>query len=122
MEQILLKALAKEPDNRYEDMNALIAAMEGVLAETQMVEVPAPIQQNMKKESSGVKLSPKMIMAVIGAMVIILILAFGIPWAQQKFSPAPVAEATSTKIIIPTATKDTHSSTHSNFIRCCANI
>ena len=107
LEHILLKALAKEPDNRYADMNAMIAAMEGMLAETQKVEVPASIKHEMKKDAPGVKLSPKMVMAVIGAMVVILVMVFGIPWAQQKFSPAPVVEATSTKVLAPTPTKVT---------------
>lgn len=94
VEHILLKALAKEPVNRYPDMNALIAAMEGVLAEAQTVLVPASTPQ-VKKE---VKLSPNMIMAVIGTLAVILIFVFGLPWVQQKFSLAPVWEATSTKV------------------------
>lgn len=105
VEHILLKALAKEPENRYEDMNALIEAMEGVLSETQMVEVSASIQQEMKKEAPSVKLSPKMIMTVVGVLATILILVIGFPWAQQRFSPDPVVEATPTKTLKPTATK-----------------
>jgi serine/threonine protein kinase len=106
IEHILLKALAKEPENRYEDMNALIESMEGVVAETQMVEVPASIQQDAKKETSGIKLSPKTIMTAVGVLVTILVLVFGIPWAQQRFSPAPVVEATPTKAPAPSPTKE----------------
>jgi hypothetical protein len=104
VEHILLNALAKEPENRYPDMNALIAAMEGVLAETQKVEVSASIQQEIKTETLGGKFSPKMIMAVVGALGIILVLVFGIPWAQGKFFAAP--EATPTRTPVPSATRE----------------
>ena len=107
VEHILLKALAKEPDNRYADMNEMIAAMVGVLAESQKAEEPTLIEQEMKKGAPGVKLSPKMIIAIIGAMAVILVVVFGILWAQGKFSPAPVVEATSTKTPLPSPTKIT---------------
>lgn len=107
VEHILLKALAKEPENRYTDMNALIAAMEGVLAKTQMVEVPTFVEQEIKQETPGDKFSPKMIMAVVGGLAIILVLVFGIPWAQQNFLSSPAVEVTPTKTLKPTATKDT---------------
>ena len=107
MVHILLKALAKEPDNRYADMNAMIAAMEVVLAETQKVAVPAPIKHEMQKEISGARLSPKLVMGSIGVIAVILVMVFGIPWAQQRFSPAAMAKATSTKAVVPSATKET---------------
>jgi serine/threonine protein kinase len=106
VEQILLKALAKEPENRYPDMNAMIDAMDSVLAETVKVEVPASIQKEIKKEKPGARISPRVIGAVIGAAAVILILVFGIPWAQKNKSIVPTATAKSTKapVSIPTKT------------------
>ncbi len=102
VEQILLKALAKEPENRYPDMNAMIDAMDGVLAETEKLEVPASIQKQIKKETPGARFSPRVVGAVIGAVVVILFLVFGIPWAQKNLFPAAKAEATPTRTLVPT--------------------
>jgi len=96
VEHILLKALAKEPENRYADMNAMIAVMESVLAEAQTVVTPISTGQVTKENTAGVKRSPKMSMAIIGTLTVILIIVFGIPALKQKFSTAPVVEVTST--------------------------
>ena len=98
IEHILLKALAKEPENRYADMNALIAVMESVLAEAQTVVAPISTGQVAKDEASNAKHTPKMIIAVAGVFAVILILVFGIPWAGQKFSSSPTTEPTSTRL------------------------
>ena len=98
VEQILFKALAKEPENRYADMNALIAAMEKVLAEEQTVLKMAPQNKEEKEgKTTGARPSPKMIMGIVGAVAVILAFVFGIPMAREKFASAPMAEATSTK-------------------------
>jgi hypothetical protein len=47
-----------------------------------------------------------MILTAIGVLVTILVLVFGIPWAQQRFSPAPVVEANPTKAPAPSPTKE----------------
>ena len=100
VEHILLKALAKEPENRYPEMNSMIAAMENVLAKAQTVlKVPASINDDVKKDlATRAKLSPKIVMAVVGVSAVILAFVFGMPFVQKKFAPAPVAEATSTKV------------------------
>ncbi len=97
VERILLKALAKEPENRYADMHAMIAVMESVLAEAQTVVTPITTGQVTKENAPGVKRSPKISIAIIGTLAVILVLVFGIPALKQKFSTAPVVEATSTK-------------------------
>ena len=96
VERILLKALAKEPENRYADMNAMIAVMESVLAEAQTVVTPIATGQVTKENAPSAKRSPKMIMAIIGTLAVILVLFFGIPALKQKFPAAPMLEATST--------------------------
>lgn len=104
VEQVLIKALAKEPENRYEDMHAMIDAMDGILAETVKVEVPATIQQETIKDGSGARYSPRSILVAIGVLAVILVLAFGFRWAQNRSSPASTAEATSTKVPAPNPT------------------
>jgi serine/threonine protein kinase len=94
VEHILFKALAKQPDDRYADMNALIAAMEGVLAEAKKVEVPAPAKRLIKRAVQRNKLWPKLVMAIIGVLAIILVIVFGMPLIKQQFSGIP--EVTST--------------------------
>ena len=105
VEQILLKALAKEPENRYADMNAMIDAMDGVLAETVKVEVPTTARQEITKEAPSARFSPRMVMGVIGALAVMAVLVFGIRGAQRNLFPTPMAEATLTKIPSSTSTK-----------------
>jgi len=68
---------------------------------------PPPKKREKKKAAPFPKPSPKVVMATVGAIVIILVVVFGFPWAQQKFSPAPVVEATLTKPLthLPTPTR-----------------
>ena len=103
VEHILFKALAKEPENRYADMNAMIAAMNALLAETIRVEVPISIQQEVKKEARKVSLSPKLFFSAFGAIVLILVFVFGIPWIGRTLSSAPAIQATYTPMVFPTS-------------------
>ena len=59
VEHILLKALAKEPENRYENMNALIEAMDALLAKTVPIAVPVPPKKEALKEAPRTGSSPK---------------------------------------------------------------
>jgi hypothetical protein len=105
VEHILFKALAKQPEDRYEDMNALISAMEGALTEKQKFEAPVSTKPAKKKA----KPSPKVVRAVIGTLTISLIIVFGTPWIKQQFSWTPettstvkfIAPATSTFTLLP---------------------
>jgi len=99
VEHILFKALAKQPDDRYEDMNALIAAMENQLTASQKNEAPTeliPPRRAEEKVLPRAKPSPKAVLAVVGALTIILVIVFGAPWVKQLFSSAPMATAIST--------------------------
>ncbi|HEY5728766.1 MAG TPA: serine/threonine-protein kinase [Anaerolineales bacterium] len=98
VEHILFKALAKQPEGRYEDMNAFIAAMEGVLSEVQKIETPVPTKRLKKRIAPRPKPSPKVIIAVIGVLAIILTFVFGIPWVSRLLSAMPAADAAVTKI------------------------
>lgn len=98
VENILFKALAKKPEDRFEDMNAFIAAMEGVLAEKQKVEVSAPAKRVKKRAEPRAKFSPKVAMAVAGALTVILVIAFGRSWIIKRFSTESEAGATPTKV------------------------
>jgi serine/threonine protein kinase len=102
VEQILFKALAKQPEDRYEDMNTFIAAMEGVLANAQNVEMPASIKRSEKKTTLHTKSFSKLIGAVIGILAIVLIIVIGAPWMQRRFSGMP--EATSTVALMTQST------------------
>jgi serine/threonine protein kinase len=115
MEHILFKALAKQPDDRYPDMNALIAAMESLLAEVPAVPVQTapptvvhtPAPQPEKKAPASPRFSPKMLMIASGAVALILIVVFGLPWLVNQFPavPADTATPTSTDLaIVPTST------------------
>ena len=111
VEHVVLKTLAKEPNDRYPDMNSLIVAMESVLTEVKKVEspaetkkveekpsvFPAPKKWGKKKALPRDKPSPKVVMTAVGVVVGILLVVLGFPWVKQKFSPAPVAKATLTK-------------------------
>ena len=104
IEQILFKALAKQPEDRYEDMNAMIAAMTEVLTEAQTVLAPTSPKPAEETTAPRVKPSPKMALAVLGALAVILFLGAGISWAMKQFPALPVAEATSTKTSTPPST------------------
>ena len=119
VEHILLKALAKEPSDRFADMNAMIITMETVLTEvkkfketTEIKNVeaktpahpPSGMQQKKKIVFSPPKPSPKVMMSAFGVIVVVLVVAFGTPWVVQKNSPGPTAEAILTKTITPPST------------------
>lgn len=94
VEHILFKALAKQPDDRYLDMNAFIAAMESVLTKEKMVEEPAPVKRLTKGAILSTRSSPKVVMAVIGLLAIALVIIFGTPLIKQQFLGIPVATST----------------------------
>jgi len=97
VEHILFKALAKDPADRYADMNALITAMENALAEAQTVmKVPVSFSDPKKTNTPGIKPSSKMILTGVGAVAVILVLVFGASFIQRKFSSAPTTAPTST--------------------------
>lgn len=96
VEHILFKALAKQPEDRYADINAMIEAMEKVLAEAQTILAPKPPKQAEGMVVPRVKPSPKVVMAIIGAMTVILVIALGAPWVKRQFPAASEAGATST--------------------------
>jgi serine/threonine protein kinase len=105
VEKILFKALAKQPEDRYMDMNALIAAMEGLLASPQQVEAstaPVPTRQVEKKAAPRAKPSRKMVMVFSGMLGAIAIIVLGImaaPVIGSYLSPAP------TNTLSPTVTR-----------------
>jgi serine/threonine protein kinase len=94
VEHILFKALAKQPEDRYADMNALIKAMECALAETKKVETPAPFREVRRKRTLSAKPSIRLVAASIGALVLILVVVLSTPWVKQQFSIAPKATST----------------------------
>ena len=115
VEHIIFKALAKQPEDRYEDMNALIAAMESLLekaptAEIQAVPAPAPSKQEKEKAAPRTKPSGKVIKTVVGTLVVIALIVLGImvaPSIGSYLSPAPTNTPTPTATITatPTATQ-----------------
>jgi len=116
VEHILFKALAKEPADRYPDMNGLITAMENALAEAQTVmKVPVSFGEPKKSSAPGFKPSSKMILTGVGAVAVILVLVFGVSLIQRKFSPASAAEATSTKVQVTSSLTITHPPTATMF-------
>ena len=100
VEHILFKALAKQPEDRYEDMNAFITAMERVLTTIPKTEVLKPVKRVMKKRATIVMPPPKVIMAIAGAIIVILVIAFGGSWVIKQFSVESAARATSTKVSV----------------------
>jgi len=97
VEQVLFKALAKDPNDRYADMDAFTAALKDILTKGQKTEVTDPI----KHEKKTAKPLPRVALAVIGVPGII---AFTI----ISFTVAPKIIAsinpTATNTLTPTAT------------------
>ena len=86
VEHILFKALAKQPEDRYADMNALIAAMEGLLAGASKAEaqaVPVPSKRAKKKAAPRARPSNMVIRAILGTLGMIVILVLGIMIAPK---------------------------------------
>ena len=115
VEKILFKALAKQPEDRYVDMNALITSMESLLATSQMAKAQAGsvLSRKVKKKAAlRAKPSDKVIKTVVGTLVVIAIIVLGVMVAPKISgifaSPAPANTAsppvTITKISIATPT------------------
>ena len=100
VEHILFKALAKQPEDRYEDMDTFITAMVSVLTDAQTIEASVPTKRVKKKSTTHVKPSRRSIMIVVGALTAILVVALGLQWVNQQFSNAPEATST-TALTIP---------------------
>ena len=100
VEHILLKALAKEPENRFVDMKAVIEAMEEALAEIPLA-IP-PGQWGTQKTG----LSAKWFAAIPAVLALIFLAVVGIPIARQMSAPAPEVEPTWTPIIYPTSLQE----------------
>jgi len=100
VEHILLKALSKEPDGRYQNMDAMIGAMENLFADTQNMKESAPSKRAQKKNTLQAKL-----FVAIGATVVILAFVLGSPWVIQQLSSAPNTKPTPTKLLaVPLST------------------
>jgi branched-chain amino acid transport system substrate-binding protein len=113
VEKILFKALAKQPEDRYMDMNALIAAMEGLLASPQQVEAstaPVPTRQVEKKAAPRAKPSRKAVTAVIGTLGAVGLIVLGIMLAPGI---GGYLNSASTSTSIPTRTSPPPSTTTS---------
>ena len=96
VEHILLKALAKEPENRFADMEAVIDAMEVALAE-----IPLAIPSGQwGAQNAG--LSAKWFAVIPAVLALIFLAVVGIPILRQMSAPAPEVEPTWTPIIYPT--------------------
>jgi len=98
VEHILFKALAKQPEDRYEDMNSFITAMEDVLTTKDMTEVPISVKRVKKKRATSVMPSPKAIIAIVGVIGVILVIAFGGSWVTKQLSAESKTGVTSTKV------------------------
>jgi serine/threonine protein kinase len=88
VEHILFKALAKQPEDRYTDMNAFIAAMEMVLFDVPEAKT-TPLSKRSKKQTV-LQTRPKhrVVVASIGlAGVLVLVLFVGALWSIKKFIP-----------------------------------
>jgi serine/threonine protein kinase len=109
VEHILFKALAKQSEDRFENMNALIAAMEAALAGGQEIEVQVPSRQVKKEFQQRAKPSLKVVLSIIGVLVVVLIIVLGMPWLKQQFAALPAATAISTEVLVassaPTVTQ-----------------
>jgi len=103
IEHILFKALAKQPEDRYTDMNSLIGVLESVLIHTQDIEASASPKQVKKKAALRTSPSPKSVITVIGTLAIVLATVFGIPQINQQFYNAPAVQATSTSVAFLTS-------------------
>ncbi len=86
VEHILFKALAKQPEDRYADMNALIAAMESLLAGSPKAEAPPvaiPARQVQEKAVPRTKNSRKVVTAIIGTLGAVVLIVLGIMLAPR---------------------------------------
>ena len=105
VEHILLKALAKQPEDRYEDMNALIAAMESALTDVYKTAASAPLKYKKKKAKLPLK-SGQIFFGAFSAIAIIILGSIVIPRMGDFFNPSSstTLRPTSTKTLTPTPT------------------
>ncbi len=103
LEFILIKALAKEPGDRYNDVNALIRALENLRESTQ---APFPSGRADTKTTTGEASPPSSRPARIpalmnfprrgmgwlsGGIIVALVLLLGSPMIRKWLSPSPIA-------------------------------
>ena len=88
LELVLVKALAKEPNDRYQDVTAFVTALENLLARG------TESQKFMEAKHPGISSSPKVSFRrmgwLIGGTVFVLGVWLGSPLIGKWFSPAPV--------------------------------
>jgi|GEM_PF-4407530 len=127
VENVLFKALAKQPDDRYQDMAAMQVALENLLLEAPTVPAAAAPQVDLKTLESPAptraaptriaretaparsRFSPKTLI-ITGSLIVILLLAvFALPalLRQPPAAPAPTSTATrAAPTVTPTPTLD----------------
>ncbi len=113
VENVLFKALAKQPDDRYQDMTAMLAALESLLLEAPTAPVAAAPQVDLNTLDSPAptlaaptriaretaparfRFSPKALI-IAGSLIAILLLAlFALPALLRQLPAAPGATTTS---------------------------
>ncbi|MBU2609940.1 MAG: hypothetical protein KJ606_03190, partial [Chloroflexi bacterium] len=119
IEEIILKATAKRPDDRYQTAEEMVSAMEKALnrltspkerlAPKEKIKVEKPARKEKAKvERAGLRLKP-LPLAAIAAVVILTVLAgVFVPRLIASPAPAPTSTATvtaSATATIPSATK-----------------
>jgi len=101
VERILIKALAKDPNDRYVDMDAFTAAMKDALTKGQKAEV---IDSN-KPVKKAAKPLPRVVVAIIGTLGIIAVIMMSIILAPKINALInPTATNTLTQTTTPTTT------------------
>ena len=102
-ENILIKALAKQAKDRYEDMNALMTAMEAEITGSPKLEVQvvsAPLKPAKKTAAPRVKRSSNTVRTILGIFSGVVIIVLGILLAP-RMSGLFVSPA-STNTVMPT--------------------
>jgi serine/threonine protein kinase len=104
VEQILIKALAKEPQNRYENMITMIEAMDELLEKTIRIETPTIIPQEVVKEKRKGNSSQRVLFSILGILALALIFFFGMPWIGRMLPTSTTQQPTYTPVVFPTST------------------
>jgi serine/threonine protein kinase len=99
VERILFKALAKQPEDRYTAMSALVVAMESLLVEPQKREVMTSVKLVKETATSRVKPFFKLASMVVGVLAFILVIVFGAPWIKQRHPMASGIESAPAKVL-----------------------